>query len=134
MKRYFSPKKFEFYQSKTIYDYLGIKWFKKYLITDGDLVRRWKKVNSINIRDNGKINELYKAERETKKYELIHLVFLFIFILLVGIKSKHITPLNWVIILLINLYANIYPIFLQRYNRIRIIKVLAKSGHKSPYE
>lgn len=134
MKRYFSPKKFEFYQSKTIYDYLGIKWFKKYLITDGDLVRRWKKVNSINIRDNGKINELYKAERETKKYELIHLVFLFIFILLVGIKSKHITTLNWVIILLINLYANIYPIFLQRYNRIRIIRVLAKSGHKSPYE
>jgi|SRR6218665_259411 len=133
MKRYFNPKKFELYKNKTIYDFLGIKWFKKYLITDGDLVRRWKKVKSINV-GNNKIHELYKAERETKKYEIIHLIFLLIFILIITIKFKSITQLNWIIILLINLYANIYPIFLQRYNRIRIIRILLKNGYKSPYE
>ncbi len=134
MKQYFSPKVFEYYNNKTIYEYFGIKWFKKYLITDGDLVRRWRKVNPISFRNYDKFNELYKVERDTRKYETIHLIFIFIFILIVGIKFKYITPLNWAIILLINLYANIYPIFLQRHNRIRIIKVLTKFGHKSPYE
>lgn len=133
MKRYFNPKKFELCKDRTIYDFLAIRWFKKYLITDGDLVRRWRKVKSINP-GNNKIHELYKAERETKKYEIIHLIFLLIFIIIVAIKFKSITQLNWIIILLINLYANIYPIFLQRYNRIRIIRVLLKRGCKSPYE
>ncbi len=132
MRQYFSPKKFELYKNKTIYDLLGIKWFKKYLITDGDLVRHCRKVKSIGSGKN-KFDELYKAERETKKYEIIHLIFLLIFILIVGIKFKNITLFKWVIILLINLYANIYPIFLQRYNRIRIIRVLIKSGCESPY-
>lgn len=134
MKQYFSPKRFEFYKNKTIYDYVGIKWFKKYLITDGDLVRRWRKVKSVGVSNGEKYNELYKAERETKKFEVIHLLFLLVFILLVGVKFNTISPINWVIILLINLYANIYPIFLQRYNRIRIINVLRKSGYKSPYD
>lgn len=132
MKQYFSSKKFELYKNKTIYDLLGIKWFKKYLITDGDLIRHWRKVKSISSGKN-KLDELYKAERETRKYEIIHLIFLLIFILIVAVKFKSITPFNWAIILSINLYANIYPIFLQRYNRIRIIRVLIKSGGESPY-
>lgn len=133
MKQYFNPKKFELYKNRTIYDFLGIKWFKKYLVTDGDLVRRWRKVKSIHTEHN-KIHALYKAELETKKYEIIHLIFLLIFMLIVGMRFKSITPVNWIIILLINLYANIYPIFLQRYNRIRIISILLKKGYKSPYE
>ncbi len=133
MKQYFRPKKFELYKDKTIYDLLGIKWFKKYLFTDGDLVRQWRKVKSINSGKN-KFDELYEAEKETKKYEIIHLIFVLIFVLIVGLKFRNITPLNWIIILLINLYANIYPICLQRYNRIRIIKVLTRNGHKSPYK
>ncbi|WP_416337321.1 hypothetical protein [Galbibacter sp. EGI 63066] len=134
MRQYFNPKKFEFYKSKSIYEFLGIKWFKKYLITDGDLVRRWKNVKQISARNKDRFNELYKAERNTKKYEIIHLIFLLIFILIVGMEYENISTFNWVIILLINLYANIYPIFLQRYNRIRIIRVLTKNGYKSPYE
>lgn len=133
MNQYFRPKKFELYKNKTIYDLIGIRWFKKYLITDGNLVRQWRKVKSINSGKN-KFDEFYKAEKETKKYEIIHLTFVLIFVLIVGLKFKNITLLNWIIILLINLYANIYPIFLQRYNRIRIIKVITKNGHKSPYE
>jgi len=31
------------------------------------------------------------------------------------------------LIIAINLYANVYPIFLQRYNRIRILRILEKN-------
>lgn len=134
MKKYFIPNKFELYKNRTIYEYLGIKWFKKYLITDGDVIRRWRKVKPISVKKNDKFNELYKAERDTKKYEIIHLIFLFASTLIIATKFRNITTLNWMIIILINLYANIYPIFLQRYSRIRIIKVLTKNGHKNPYE
>jgi uncharacterized membrane protein len=133
---YFRPKRFETYKHKTIYEYLGIKWFKKYLITDGDLVRKWRNIKQ-DFNKNDSIIQLTKAERETRKYEIIHLIFLLITILILTFNFKKLSFLQWVLVHLINLYANVYPLFLQRHNRIRILKALKntetrKSNHNGP--
>ena len=103
MINYFKPKSFETYNQKTIYEYFGIKHFKKYLITDGDLVRKWRNVKQIDLNRNSRILELQKAEKD------------------------QLSVVQWILIIAINLYANVYPIFLQRYNRIRILRILEKN-------
>ncbi len=125
---YFEPKSFERYKNRTIYEYLGVKAFKKYLITDGDLVRRWRGIQQINHRRESRTRELKKAVGETIKFEVIHLFFLLLSLLIVLVQYHEMTLLKLSIIFLINLYANIYPIFLQRYNRIRLLRVLGKIG------
>lgn len=132
---YFEPQSFERYHSRTIYEYLGVKTFKKYLITDGDLVRRWRGIKQISHHQENRIEELKKAVRETIKFEVIHLFFLLLSILIVVSQYQEMTLLKLSIIVVINLYANIYPIFLQRYNRIRLLRVLGKvsvQNNKAP--
>jgi len=132
--RYFSPKTFEFYRDRTIYDLIGIKIFKKYLPTTGDIVRQKRKITQIKISNTGKINELYKYERKTRNYEWRHVMGAIIFIGLTLMLYRKLTIFDWIFLPILNLYINIYPIFLQRYNRIRIIKVLKNNGQPSPYE
>jgi len=132
--RYFSPKTFEFYRDRTIYDLIGIKIYKKYLPTTGDIVRQKRKITQIKISNTGKINELYKYERKTRNYEWRHVIGAIIFIGLTLMLYRKLTIFDWIFLPILNLYINIYPIFLQRYNRIRIIKVLKNNGQPSPYE
>ncbi len=132
--RYFSPKTFEFYRDRTIYDLIGIKIYKKYLPTTGDIVRQKRKITQIKISNTGKINELYKYERKTRNYEWRHVMGAIIFIGLTLMLYRKLTIFDWIFLPILNLYINIYPIFLQRYNRIRIIKVLKNNGQPSPYE
>lgn len=131
---YFSPKIFEFYRDRTIYDLIGIKIYKKYLPTTGDIVRQKRKITQIKISNTGKINELYKYERKTRNYEWRHVIGAIIFIGLTLMLYRKLTIFDWIFLPILNLYINIYPIFLQRYNRIRIIKVLKNNGQPSPYE
>ena len=132
--RYFSPKTFEFYRDRTIYDLLGIKIYKKYLPTTGDIVRQKRKITQIKISNTGKINELYKYERKTRNYEWRHVIGAIIFVGLTLMLYRKLTIFDWIFLPILNLYLNFYPIFLQRYNRIRIIKVLKNNGQPSPYE
>lgn len=131
---YFSPKTFEFYRDRTIYDLIGIKIYKKYLPTTGDTVRQKRKITQIKISNTGKINALYKYERKTRNYEWRHVMGAIIFIGLTLMLYRKLTIFDWIFLPILNLYINIYPIFLQRYNRIRIIKVLKNNGQPSPYE
>ena len=130
---YFEPKTFEFYGGKTIYEMVGIKTYKKYLPTTGDIIRKRRKITQIKISNSGKLKELYKYERKTRNYEWRHIIGAIIFILLTLMINRKLTFFDWIFLPVLNLYINIYPIFLQRYNRIRIIKVLQNSGHPSPY-
>ena len=131
---YFSPKTFEFYRDRTIYDLIGIKIYKKYLPTTGDIVRQKRKITQIKISNTGKINELYKYERKTRNYEWRHVIGAIIFVGLTLMLYRKLTIFDWIFLPILNLYLNFYPIFLQRYNRIRIIKVLKNNGQPSPYE
>ncbi len=123
---YFEPKSFERYKNRTLYEYLGVKAFKKYLITDGDLVRRWRGIKQVSHQKENRMEDLEKAIRETLKFEVIHLFFLLLSLLIVVVQYHEMTLLKLGVIFLINLYANIYPIFLQRYNRIRLLRVLGR--------
>ncbi len=131
---YFKPKRFEFYRDRTIYELIGIKTFKKYLPTTGDIVRQRRKIVQIKIGVADKIDELYRYERQTRNYEWRHLIGVLIFIVLTLLIDRKFTAYDWVLLTALNLFINIYPIFLQRYNRIRIIKVLKTNGKSSPYD
>lgn len=133
MKNYFKPKKIELYRNRTIYEFLGIKLYKKYLPMTGDIARRRRNIIQIKLNKSERINELYRYERQTRFNELRHIFATILCIGLIFIANK---KLNWFDISFLtslNLYLNIYPIFLQRHNRIRIIKVLLSNGQKSPY-
>ncbi len=132
--RYFEPKTFEFYGGKTIYEWVGIKTYKKYLPTIGDIIRKRRNITQIKISNSDKLEELYNYEKKTRNYEWRHIIGVIIFILLIIMFDKKLTIFDWIFLSLLNLFINIYPIFLQRYNRIRIISVLQNNGQPSPYD
>lgn len=134
MKAYFKPKKFEFYCDHTIYEIFGIKLYKKYLPMTGDIARKWRNIIQIKLNKSKRINELYKYERQAQKNELRHIIATIGCIGLAFIGDKKLIIADIIFLTLLNLYINIYPIFLQRHNRIRIIKVLTNNGQKSPYD
>lgn len=131
---YFKPKKFEFFREGTIYDLIGIRQYKKYLPTTGDKMRKWLKITQIRISRSDRVTDLYEYERKARNYEWRHIIGAILFIFLTFMIDRKLTVFDWVFLPLLNLYVNIYPIFLQRYNRIRIIKVLQNNGKPSPYD
>ena len=134
MKYYFKPKTFEFYRNQTIYEFVGVRLYKKYLPFTGDIARKRNNTTQIKINKKERINELYRYERETRKNELIHIFGLILCVGLILIYSKEFSCIDLVFLISLNFYLNIYPIFLQRHNRIRIIKVLLNNGQKNPYD
>lgn len=134
MKNYFKPKKLEFYHNKTIYEFIGIKLYKKYLPTTGDLARRYRNIVQIKPSKSDRINELYSYEKQTRRYEIRHIMGLIGFIILFLIIDKNLNLFDVFFLTVLNLYVNIYPIFLQRHNRIRIINILLKYEQKTPYK
>ncbi len=130
---YLKPKRFEFIGRQSIYQILGIKFFKKYLPTHGDISRSIRNVKSIRHSSNQNVKSLIDLERSTRVYEIRHWLGLFIFII-VGIYIKEVyTTFDKVFVVFIFLLINVYPILLQRHNRVRIIKVLERQGYSSPY-
>ena len=134
MDAYFKPKKFELYPNKTIYEFVGIKVYKKYLPTTGDIVRKWRNIVQIRPDRSKRISELYRYERQTRTYEIRHIIGTIVFVALVFVVDKKLNLFDMAFLTALNLYVNIYPIILQRHNRIRVIKVLLKNGEQSPYE
>ena len=130
---YFKPKKFELFRNGTIYDLVGIKIYKKYLPSTGDLVRKWRNIKQIKIGTFGRLDELYRYERKTRNYELRHIFGAILLIILSLMLDRKLTLFDWIFLPALNLYINIYPIFLQRYNRIRIINLLQSYGYQNPY-
>jgi glycosyl-4,4'-diaponeurosporenoate acyltransferase len=130
---YFKPKKFEFYRDRTIYELIGIKLYKKYLPTTGDIARRYRNIVQIKLGKSERINQLYRYEKQTRNYEVRHIIGAIGLIVLVFVIDKKLNVFDIVFLTALNLYVNIYPIFLQRHNRIRIIRVLLNNGQKNPY-
>ncbi|MCF6308468.1 MAG: hypothetical protein L3J09_10990 [Flavobacteriaceae bacterium] len=134
-QKYFKPKKFEYYRDRTIYDLIGIKIFKKYLPTSGDLVSRKRQIKHIDLTKGNRFEELYRYELKTRNYEWRHIIGAVIFVAIRFLLDSNLrlTVLDVTILPIMNLYINIYPIFLQRYNRIRILRILKNNNKPSPY-
>jgi hypothetical protein len=114
---YFKTKDWE--KNGKIYTSLGIHTFRKLLVWIG-----WEKLNkkANPVEKNSKA--LIHLYQQTKKSELGHLIIFFIvlaFNIFVGVKFG-LSQSLWLLIL--NVLLNLYPIFLQRYNRPRLKRAL----------
>lgn len=120
---YYNQKGWE--QKGKVYEYFGINFFRKLLVWIG-----WEKL----IRKSNPIEKNTKALEnllyQTKKSELDHLIILLIvlgFNVFVVFKFGVVKSLS---LLLLNVVLNLYPIFLQRYNRPRIARALNLSKRR----
>ena len=102
-----------------VYENLGINVFRKILVWIG-----WEKLNKKTNPVKKDIAALQHLHFQTKKSELGHLIILVIvfgFNLFVAFKFGVLSSL-WLFAL--NVLLNLYPIFLQRYNRPRIERAI----------
>ena len=102
-----------------IYEKIGINIFRKLLVLVG-----WEKLNKKTNPVKSNLEALTHLEYRTKQSELGHVIIFFIvlgFTLYVAVKFTF-TESLWLIFL--NIILNVYPIFLQRYNRPRFQRAL----------
>lgn len=120
---YYHEKEWE--QRGKIYEHLGVNFFRKLLVWTG-----WEKV----IRKSNPIEKNTKAllhlHYQTKKSELDHVIILLIvlgFNVFVAFKFGVLKSLS---LLILNVLLNLYPIFLQRYNRPRLERTINLSKRR----
>jgi hypothetical protein len=115
---YYEIKPFE--QSGQVYERLGIFIFKK-IVRRGPLT-----VFSPTLRFSNKrtVSSLRTLENEMRKAETSHLAIFFVILLLVGyaLLKGWLDAVAW--LLLFNILFNGYPVILQRYNRLKIEKLI----------
>ena len=117
---YFSSRKWE--QNGQVYEMLGINIFRKILVWVG-----WEKLNKKSNPVEKNINAVKNLHYRTKQSELGHSI---IFIIVLGFNiyvalEYGILKSLWLLVL--NVLLNLYPIFLQRFNRPRLERVLRLS-------
>lgn len=114
---YFREKQWE-KKGKT-YERLGINLFRKLLVVLG-----WEKLNKKDNPVAKNLKALMHLEYRTRQSELGHLI---IFLIVLGfnfyVAIKYgIAESLWLLVL--NILLNLYPIFLQRYNRPRLQRAI----------
>ena len=126
-KWYIRLRPFELQGNGAIYARLGTRIYKKFVPTSGDLVTRLRGIKRLNIVETGDLREaLENYLNLTLKWEWRHLisaVFLQSWAVLAGtfLGMEHF----W-ISSTINIFVNFYPIIVQRFNRVRLVSVIAK--------
>ncbi len=124
---YFQLRPFELKGHGAIYARLGARMYKKYVPTTGDLVSRLRGIKRLKIVETGDRREaLENYVNQTLKWEWRHLIsaiFLQSWAILAGLFLG--MEQFW-ISSTINIFVNIYPIIVQRFNRVRLIGVIAK--------
>ena len=114
---YFSPRKWE--QKGKVYEMLGINIFRKILVWVG-----WEKMNKKSNPVEKNKKAIANLHYRTKQSEFGHaIIFLIVlgFNIYVALEYGFLKSL-WLLVL--NILFNLYPIFLQRFNRPRLERVL----------
>lgn len=113
---YLTPLWFE----EKLYEFLGIRVFKKYLPTSGDLMMRYVRKKKMLM--DSKTDTLTAYAHFTITLEGLHVMMFgfFLFVLLIPFERL------WIYVVVMNVFGNVYPIMLQRYNRARIYRLLKK--------
>jgi hypothetical protein len=129
---YYQPKRWE--KDGKIYEYMGVKYFKKLLFYFARNKRKDAFYRNYFLKEHS-LQGLASFEKKTRKSERSHVIIafwmlLFTIFLLLDIRSVW-DQLVIIMFVITNIFTNIYPIFLQRYNRFRIQKVLNKYGYSS---
>ncbi len=108
-----------------VYDILGINLFRKVLVWVG-----WEKLNKKANPVAKTATALSHLHQQTKKSELGHLIILaIVFGFNIFVASRYgLAESKWLFVL--NILLNLYPIFLQRYNRPRLARAVMLSSRK----
>lgn len=127
---WFEPKSFE--QNPEVYEKLGVRTFKKWMPTTGDVVHRvfWKRLGMGDFVKPNSIESLKNYETFTRVYEGIHLSFLAVgaATLAANLQAGNIEAAAFTAG--INTLVNVYPILVQRYNRSRLYNAINKMEAK----
>ncbi|MBC8095873.1 MAG: hypothetical protein H7Y43_08670 [Akkermansiaceae bacterium] len=118
--------KLEQWRGRSIYEFLGVKFFKRYLLPTELLLSRLRGKKAMQGGQGALKAELKRLEWETKRNEVIHLLALLLTGCILVFSSPQWSIVNFLVIFAINLYVNVYPIFVQRYNRFRIMRLLGE--------
>jgi hypothetical protein len=121
---YFNPRPFETHAGGAIYQKFGVRVYKKYLPTSGDLISRARGIKRLNTKDLGRRAALENHKTQTCVWEWRHLISAILlqsWAIIGGLKfgAEHF----WVSSVI---NVNVYPIMLQRFNRVRINLYLKK--------
>lgn len=123
---YLEPKQFEMGNNAIFYRRLGIRLFKRYLPTSGDIISRSRGIRRIPLNRKILVESLQKYKRVTINYEWRHIFGGVSMLALSWLSIEFYNKGSWLWLLIANLIINGYPIMLQRYNRIRINDALSK--------
>jgi hypothetical protein len=121
---WFRPKCFE---SERLYERLGASLIKRYVPTGGDLVmRRLRRRHPERRWVTSSLQSLWQYERRTRLNELIHLIGFIGFTALAASKfaSGSLTVPGLTFALALNLIFGLWPVVLQRYNRLRLYRAI----------
>ena len=121
LKWYLKPKSIE--ADGRLYEKLGIAVFKKFTPFE---ILGYVSNRRIKTLKKSSLPAVKKYFRNTISGEMAHLAALiFLSVIITFFITEGLIAAS-VILLLINVLVNLYPIFLMRYNRFRIAKVLKK--------
>jgi hypothetical protein len=121
---WFRPKSFE---SECLYERLGALTIKRYVPTGGDLVmRRLRRHHPGRRWVTSSLQSLRSYEQRTRLNESIHLVGFIAFtgLALSKFASGSLTALGLVVGLALNITLGLWPVVLQRYNRLRLYRAI----------
>lgn len=129
---WFRPKRFE---NERLYRRLGARVLKRYLPTGGDAVmRRLRRRNPERRLVRPGLNALRQFERWTRVAEAVHLTG-FVGFAALTVNQYALGALGAVgltIAVILNLTLGLWPVVLQRYNRLRAYRAIdATSGRQS---
>jgi|GEM_PF-1325450 len=121
---WFRPKDFE---SERLYQRLGALLIKRYVPTGGDLVmQRLRRHHPSRRWVTSTLQSLCRYERKTRLNETIHLIGFIGFTVLAASKfaAGSLTAFGLTVALVLNLILGLWPVVLQRYNRLRLYRAI----------
>ena len=127
---YFALKPIEQWRNAWIYRCSGVPLFKRYVPTSGDWIARRRGQRRIPPGGHSARRELRNYERRTRLIEWRHLGGFVAMGLGIELTDTLLgsTAVAW--LWLANIVLNLYPIMLQRYNRLRIGRMLQRNPVK----
>jgi hypothetical protein len=130
---WFRPKCFE---SERLYERLGALVLKRYVPTGGDLVmRRLRRDHPDRKWVTSSLRSLCQYERRTRLNELTHLIGSIACTVLVAGKfvAGSLTVFWLAVALVLNLIFGLWPVVLQRYNRLRLYRAYRRKAKRAVY-
>jgi hypothetical protein len=104
-----------------IYKYLGVHFFRKLLVLSG-----WERSRKKETPIRKSLISLEYYEYRTRTSEFGHVIIAIIISMIIVYVSMAYSFMETIWLIFLNIFMNIYPIIVQRYNRPRVRRVINK--------